>query len=130
MLPRQLKRSKMAVQLAIRKIWPRHRRWVKSHGCCVPGCPAAAVDFAHLRSAANVGTGEKPHDIFGVSLCRVHHAEQHRLGVAAFDRKYGVDLWDLAAEFARRSPDREMRASLRIMYPDPPATRFGMERPL
>ena len=43
-----------------------------------------AVDFAHLRSSANAGTGQRPHDIFGVSLCRVHHDEQHRLGAEAF----------------------------------------------
>jgi hypothetical protein len=114
-LPRKLKRPKMAVRVVIHKIWPRHRRWVKSHGCCVPDCPAQSVDFAHLRSAANSGTAEKPHDIFGVSLCRAHHDEQHRIGTEAFNRKYGIDLWDIAAAFARFSPDREMRASLRLI---------------
>jgi hypothetical protein len=69
------------------------------------------VDFAHLRSAANAGTGLRPHDIFGVSLCRSHHDEQHRLGADAFGDTYKIDLWGLAAEFARRSPDWEMRAS-------------------
>jgi hypothetical protein len=73
------------------------------------------VDFAHLRSCANAGVGQKPHDIFGVSLCRAHHDEQHRLGVDAFDHKYGIDLWALAAEFARRSPDGEMRATLKLV---------------
>ena len=53
--------------------------------------------------------------LLGLSLCRVHHAEQHRVGTRAFNRKYGIDLWDLAAEFARRSPDREMRLSLRLV---------------
>ena len=130
MLPRKLRRSKMAVQVAIRKIWPRHRRWVKSHGCCVPGCSAPMVDFAHLRSAANAGTGAKPHDIFGVSLCRLHHDEQHRIGADSFGRKYGIDLWELATEFARRSPDQQMRASLRLFAPDPAGTRLGAEAPL
>jgi len=73
------------------------------------------VDFAHLRSAANAGKGQKPHDIFGVSLCRTHHNEQHQLGVEAFNKKYGIDLWALAAELARRSPDWEMRASLKLV---------------
>jgi hypothetical protein len=73
------------------------------------------VDFAHLRSCANAGVAQNPHDIFGVSLCRVHHDEQHNLGVDAFDRKYGIDLWALAAEFARRSPDAEMRATLKLV---------------
>jgi hypothetical protein len=76
LLPHRLKRSKLGVHLPPRKIWPRHRRWVKSHGCCVPGCDAKSVDFAHLRSAANAGMNQKPHDIFGVSLCRHRHVEQ------------------------------------------------------
>ena len=111
MLPHRLKRPKLGVQTPSRKVWPRHRRWVKSHGCCVPGCCATTIDFAHLRSATHVGMAQKPHDGCGVSLCRTHHIEQHRLGVAAFERKYGIDLWALAAEFIRRSPDREMRLS-------------------
>jgi hypothetical protein len=58
---------------------------------------------------------QKPHDIFGVSLCRNHHVEQHSLGVGAFDRKYGTNLRALAAEFARRSPDSDMRAALKLV---------------
>jgi hypothetical protein len=58
---------------------------------------------------------QKPHDIFGVSLCRNHHVEQHNLGVDALDRKYGMDLRALAAEFARCSPDADMRAALRLV---------------
>jgi len=114
-LPDRRKRPKMRVRMPIQKIWPKHRRWVKSHGCCVPECRAVSVDFAHLRSAANAGLGQTPHDIFGVSLCRMHHDEQHRLGADAFGQKYGIDLWVLAAEFGRKSPDWEMRASLRIV---------------
>jgi hypothetical protein len=113
-LPRRLKRPKLLVQPPPRKIWPRHRRWVRSHGCCIPHCDAADVEFAHLRSAANAGTGQKPHDAFGVSLCRVHHIEQHALGGNTFGQKYGVDLWALAAEFVRRTPDTEMRSSLNL----------------
>jgi hypothetical protein len=123
MLPRRLKRPKLGVQVPPGKIWPRHRRWVKSHGCCVPGCDATVVDFAHLRSASNAGMHQKPHDIFGVSLCRQHHIEQHSLGIDAFDRKYGTDLWALAAEFARRSPDAEMRATLKLVSAEDPSRR-------
>jgi hypothetical protein len=53
--------------------------------------------------------------IFGVSLCRMHHDEQHRIGADALNKKYGIDLWGLAAEFARKSPDWEMRASLKLV---------------
>jgi hypothetical protein len=114
-LPDRRKKLKMGVRQSIQKIWPRHRRWVKAHGCCVPGCEAGSIDFAHLRSAGNAGAGQRPHDIFGVSLCRAHHDEQHRIAAAAFGRKYKIDLWALAAEFARRSPDWHMRASLKLV---------------
>ena len=77
------------------------------------------MDFAHLRSAANAGKGQVPHDVFGVSLCRVHHEEQHRIGARVFSKKYNIDLWALAAEFGRRSPDWQMRASLRIVSAGP-----------
>ena len=121
-LPERRQRPPMGVRAPLQKIWPRHRRWVKSHGCCVPGCRASSVDFAHLRSAANAGTGQRPHDIFGVSLCRLHHDEQHRIGAEAFGDRYGIDLWSLAAEFTRLSPDWQMRASLRLVH----AEQIGM----
>jgi hypothetical protein len=76
------------------------------------------IEFAHLRSAANAGIARKPHDAFGVSLCRVHHEEQHRIGTISFGQKYHVDLWAFAAEFARRSPDQAMRASLKLIATD------------
>ena len=116
-LPARLKRPRMGVRMPIQKVWPQHRRWVRAHGCCVPECRAFSIDFAHLRSSTNAGIGQTPHDIFGVSLCRLHHDEQHRLGADAFGRKYGIDLWALAAEFARKSPDWEMRASLKLVNP-------------
>jgi len=122
MLPPKLNRAKMGVRVLVQRIWPKHRRWVKSHGCCVPGCHAATVDFAHLRSSANAGMDQKPHDIFGVSLCRHHHVEQHSLGVDAFDRTHSIDLWALAAEFARRSPDVDMRAAIELASAEKPAS--------
>jgi hypothetical protein len=76
------------------------------------------VEFAHLRSAANAGVALKPHDMFGISLCRVHHDEQHRLGALSFGRTYQIDQWALATEFAQRSPDWEMRASLKLICAD------------
>jgi Putative HNHc nuclease len=117
-LPDRLRRPKLGVRPRLQKVWPRHRRWVRVHGCSVPGCHARAVDFAHLRSAANAGIGVRPH-IFGVSLCRTHHHEQHHIGAEAFGDKYHIDLWALVAEFARRSPDWQMRASLRLVSPRP-----------
>ena len=51
-----------------------------------------------------------------VSLCRLHHDDQHRIGADAFGQKYKIDLWASAAEFARRSPDWEMRALLILVH--------------
>lgn len=116
-LPRRVKRAKMGVRTSLQRVWPRHRRWVRSHGCCVPNCTVFPVEFAHLRSAATAGTAQKPHDAFGISLCRSHHDEQHRIGARRFAQKYQLDLWALAAEFAIRSPDRDMRASLALVNP-------------
>src|SRR5205823_12043089 len=35
-LPDRRKRPKLGVRTPSQKVWPRHRRWVKAHGCCVP----------------------------------------------------------------------------------------------
>ena len=67
----------------------------------------------HLRSAANSGMGLKPSSSFGVSGCRAHHHEAHVIGHDSFARKYGIDLWALAAEFVRLSPDTAMKEALR-----------------
>jgi hypothetical protein len=49
------------------------------------------------------------------TISQTHHEQQHRIGAVTFGRKYGIDLWALASEFERRSPDQKMRASLRLL---------------
>ena len=83
---------------------PAHRAWVRRHHCCVPGCEKLPIECAHVRSGTDGGTGLKPSDRWAVSLCRDHHREQHQVGEAEFERKYAINLYDLACEFARRSP--------------------------
>lgn len=114
-LPRRRKVVKSGIARGPRREWPRHRAFVRSHHCCVPGCEGGPIEFAHIRSAANSGTGIKPHDAFGVSCCRSHHAEQHRIGQPAFERKYGIDLGAIAAAFVKASPDVAMRESLKLV---------------
>lgn len=46
----------------------------------------------------------KPSDRWAVSLCREHHREQHQIGEKRFQSRYDVDLYELAKEFAKRSP--------------------------
>ena len=46
-------------------------------------------------------------------MCWEHHREQHDIGQPAFERRYGLDLFALAAEFARYSADIKMREVMR-----------------
>ena len=110
-LPRR-KNVKSGIARALRRVFPRHEKWVRGHVCCVPGCENREIEFMHLRSAANAGTGLKPASWFGVPGCRDQHAEAHRIGHDSFAVKYGIDLWVLAETLARRSPDMAMREAM------------------
>lgn len=100
-LPKQLERYGSA------RNWrncPAHRAGVRRHHCCVPGCRQQPIECAHVRSGTDGGTSLKPSDRWAISLCSEHHREQHRIGEAAFERQHSIDLYELAVEFARRSP--------------------------
>jgi hypothetical protein len=88
--------------------FPAHRAWVRRHRCSVPGCLSIPIECAHVRRGTDGGQGLKPSDRWTISLCRTHHAEQHRIGEVAFERRHGIELVPLAKEFARRSPYRRL----------------------
>jgi hypothetical protein len=73
---------------------------------------AEPIEVSHIRTASNAGTGLTPHDGFAVSMCHGHHVEYHQHGHHTFERRHRVNLDAIAAEFVRRSPDIDMRASL------------------
>ncbi len=108
-LPRRRKVVKSGIARAPQRVFPRHRAFVRRHCCCVPGCEDGPIEFAHVKSRGAGG-----HDAHGVSLCLAHHREQHAIGIEAFQAKYKIDLFALAAEFARRTTDKAMRESLRL----------------
>lgn len=83
-----------------------HRDWVRDHFCSVPGCQLMPIEVAHVRLGSGAGIARKPSDGMTISLCREHHAQQHRLGEETFSRKHGIDLMRLAEAFYRRSPHR------------------------
>lgn len=83
---------------------PAHCNFVRGHECCVPGCPGRPIEVAHLRNGTDAAMGRKASDWFTISLCRDHHAEQHRIGEPPFQRLHGIDMHALAAEFASASP--------------------------
>jgi hypothetical protein len=109
MLPKKRERIRSGIERAPPREWPRHRKFVRSRGCCVPQCLAMTVEFAHVRHETDGGTAVKPSDWWGVSLCHAHHAEQHYIGEPAFEKFYGINLKALALEFARKSTDLAMR---------------------
>ncbi len=96
------------------KVFPAHRRFVRGFGCSVPACPHPwyRIEFAHYRTAANSGTGTKPPDWFGLSLCPEHHREQHQIGQKAFEEKYQFSMAQFAAEFAKKTTDKRMREAM------------------
>lgn len=81
-----------------------HRNWVRKHRCSVPGCMRGPIECAHVRTGTDGGTGMKPSDRWCISLCQIHHREQHVLGEQSFEAQYDLDLTRLAEEFASRSP--------------------------
>jgi hypothetical protein len=64
------------------------------------------IEVAHVRLGSGAGVGQKPDDWNTISLCRGCHAEQHRLGEQTFSKRYGIDMAQMAAEFAKASPKR------------------------
>jgi hypothetical protein len=84
-----------------------HCNFVRSHECCVPGCSGRPIEVAHVRTGNGAGMAQKPDDWNTVSLCRFHHAEQHRLGEGTFWRQIAcLDVLDLLDEFRKASPKR------------------------
>lgn len=115
-LPERKKRVRSGIERAAKRVCLRHRRFVRSHHCVVPGCQALEIQCCHIRSSANAGTGLKPHDAFSFPGCATHHMEQHQCGQESFEDRHGLDLLAIARELVRRSPDTEMKMSLRL-YP-------------
>lgn len=82
-----------------------HRRFVRGFDCAVAGLDCEGrIEFAHVRRGTDGGTGLKPSDEFGVALCAGHHRLQHQIGEAAFERRFYVDLLEIAEALAKRSP--------------------------
>ena len=68
-------------------------------------------DSATLREMAEQALADHAE----CSGCRKHHAEQHTIGQPAFERKYGISLADICAEFARLSTDEKMKEEMRCL---------------
>ena len=70
---------------------PVYRAWIRTLACVVPRCRSRDIHCAHVRVkryGPDVGNC--------VPLCARHHDEQHK-GIKTFQRKYGLNLAELAA---------------------------------
>jgi len=115
-LPPKRERLHSGIERGPQRVFPRHRAWVRRHGCCVPGCQGMPIEFAHLRTAANSGVGLKPPDWCGISLCMAHHSLFHNVGHSTGAKQCGTSLGALlaiAVMFAERSPDKALREAMR-----------------
>ena len=112
-MPAGRKRARSGIKRSPERHWPIHEEWVRGHRCIVPGCRRSPCQFCHVRSAANAGTGLKPHASFGVPMCDLHHREQHRIGQPGFESKHHIDLFRTAAMYFRQSPDHAIQEALK-----------------
>lgn len=104
MLPRRIPKER---KRSLRWRSPAHCTFVRTHECCVGGCSERPIEVAHLRNGTDAGMGRKASDFYTVSLCRHHHAEQHRQGEETFWKRIAwKDPHALAAEFCAASPKR------------------------
>lgn len=106
-LPPRRKPMRSGISRAPKRVWLRHRKFLRGFCCCVPGCLRCPVDRGS-------GTALKPFDWFTVPLCRGHHEEEEAAGPDAFGDRYGIDLWAMAAALVAQSPDRAMREALSV----------------
>lgn len=60
----------------------KHLKFVRTLPCLK--CRKAPSEAAHIRTAANSGTGLKPPDWHVVPLCSQHHRIQHQIGQLSF----------------------------------------------
>jgi hypothetical protein len=89
---------------------PAYLDWIHTLPCAIVGAPkwetgalyprptswcypAIGVDAAHVKTRATGGADRQNL----VPLCRRHHEEQHRIGIPAFQKRWGINLAKIAA---------------------------------
>jgi hypothetical protein len=103
-LPARLKEDHFKPKVRLKST--AHRDWVRDHFCSVPGCQLMPIEVAHVRRGTGGAMSLRPSDAFTISLCRDHHAEQHRIGEQSFEKRHGFSMLAKAREFYFASPHR------------------------
>lgn len=88
-----------------------HKQFIRGFACALFGKEGhvctGKIEAAHARTGTNGSMGKKPGDDWCLPLCGGPdgaHAEQHRLGESAFEKKYGIDMKAIAMRLANISP--------------------------
>lgn len=80
---------------------PKYREWVRMHRCVLDngkGCDCfGLVEAAHVKSRGAGGV-----DMANLyPCCSKHHNLQHTIGILTFQKRYRLDLRDLAWKLAK-----------------------------
>lgn len=111
-IPKRRKAPKMAVQDRGPLRSDPHLQWIRGHDCSIDdrdctyvwGVKNAGIEAAHVRSGTDGGASSKPSDYWSLPLCSFHHGWQTDHGERAFERKYKINMKEIAAALARQSP--------------------------
>ena len=86
----------------------RNREWTRAYHsdervAFVAALPCVVCGYGPCENAhwKGGGAGRKADASAILPLCKLHHAEQHQLGVSTFGGRHGLDLAALAAETER-----------------------------
>lgn len=85
-----------------------HLAFIREQACCIRSkhdC-GGVIEPMHFRGSKEGGTGMKPGDDKTIPGCSVAHREQHAIGEPAFQKKYGINMGDIAQLYWLISPAR------------------------
>lgn len=70
--------------------------WIRTLPCCACGKPAD--DAHHVRFAGQGSTSMKPSDYQTIPVCRGDHSFYHNHGRPAFEREFGLNLYQVIVD--------------------------------
>jgi len=77
-----------------------YRDYIRSQPCVVGLECFGGTEFCHVKHAGMGGCNVPDHGNAWPG-CRKHHQQSHNWGVETFQRKYGIDLCDIARKLER-----------------------------
>lgn len=106
--PKRRKHAKAGIRESSFIRCPGHLQFVRGHQCSVEGrnepeC-GGSIQAAHVRTGTDGGISVKPSDCWAIPLCGIHHARQHQMGEASFEKHFAIDMKRIAAALWAKSP--------------------------